>query len=373
MRKLVFTLIILSFSISLLQAQVRIKMKEENGIYTTPCIVNGLKLRFIFDTGASNVSLSLSEVIFMLKNGYLEEEDLKGSSYSQIANGEIVENTKVNLRELEIGGIKLYNIEASIIHELDAPLFLGQSAIQELGKIQLEGDELIIIDTDSQFSSELCEKAQLLYSKGDNYYYKDLFSLAANTYQNAYDLCPKIFACNDIYFLGVAYLNSDNTRLAIKYLEKASKCSSSSNLSYLIQLRLGSSYRELGEYRQAILDTEKSIALADDLGDESLSYEELGKIYFKQELYHKSVDNLLEAIICYFEYKSWELEDLGIGKIKDDHLGHIFLLLSKNYNSLNQRHYRDFYLILSAKCGYDRAITLCNEFKLNYKANIEIE
>lgn len=373
MRKLVFTLIILSFSISLLQAQVRIKMKKENGVYTTPCTVNGLKLRFIFDTGASNVSLSLSEAIFMLKNGYLEEEDLKGSSYSQIANGNIVENTTVNLKELEIGGIKLYNIEAIIIHELTAPLLLGQSAIQKLGKIQLEGDELVIIDTDLQYSSELCEKAKLLYSKGNNYYDKDLFSLAADVFQNAFDLCPKIFACTDIYFLGVAYLYSNNAGLAIKYLEKASKCSSSSNLSYLIQLSLGTSYRKLGEYRQAILDTEKSIAFADNLEYESLSYKELGKIYFQQELYHKSVDNLLEAISCYIEYKSWDIEDLGIGKIKDDHLGHIFLLLSKNYNSLNQRNYRDFYLILSAKCGYDRAIVLCIQFNLNYKANIEIE
>ena len=78
-------------------------MKKENGVYTTPCVVNGLRLRFIFDTGASNVSLSLTEAIFMLKNGYLNESDLHGSSYSQIANGDIVENTSVTLNEIEIG------------------------------------------------------------------------------------------------------------------------------------------------------------------------------------------------------------------------------------------------------------------------------
>jgi clan AA aspartic protease (TIGR02281 family) len=116
-----------------------------------PCKINGLKLGFIFDTGASNVCISLSEALFMLKNGYLNESDLKGSSYSQIANGEIVENTTVILREVEIADIKLTNIEAVIIHELTAPLLLGNSAIKKLGKISIENNELII-GTESQSS-----------------------------------------------------------------------------------------------------------------------------------------------------------------------------------------------------------------------------
>ncbi|MCK5641516.1 MAG: retropepsin-like domain-containing protein [Gammaproteobacteria bacterium] len=60
-------------------SQTIIKMQEENGIYTMPCEVNGLKLRFIFDTGASDISLSLTEAVFMLKNGYLSENDITGT------------------------------------------------------------------------------------------------------------------------------------------------------------------------------------------------------------------------------------------------------------------------------------------------------
>lgn len=137
---------LLAIQTSLLQAQVRVKMTEESGVRTMPCTVNGLKLRFIFDTGASNVSISLSEAIFMLKNGYMSEDDIKGSSYSQIANGEIVENTTIILRKLEVGGIVLKDVEAIIIHELTAPLLLGNSAINKLGKVQIDGDELIIIN-----------------------------------------------------------------------------------------------------------------------------------------------------------------------------------------------------------------------------------
>ena len=146
MRKHFYLILLLIFP-ALVNAQVKVKMTPENGIYTMPCTINGLKLKFIFDTGASSVCISLSEAYFMLKNGYLNESDINGSSYSQIANGEVVKNTTVKLREIEISGIKIYDVDAIIIHELSAPLLLGQSAIQKLGKIQINGEELIIVNS----------------------------------------------------------------------------------------------------------------------------------------------------------------------------------------------------------------------------------
>jgi clan AA aspartic protease (TIGR02281 family) len=143
--------ILVAFSLS---SQTRIKMKKEGGIYTIPCTVNGLKLRFIFDTGASNVCISLSEVAFMLKNEYMDERDIIGASSAQIADGSFVKNTQVILREIEIEGMKLYNVEATVMHNLSAPLLLGQSAIQRLGRIELDGDELVILKGKSTNSQE---------------------------------------------------------------------------------------------------------------------------------------------------------------------------------------------------------------------------
>ncbi len=128
-----------------LNAQTKITMLKEGGIYTVPCKVNGLPLKFIFDTGASDVSISLTEALFMLKNGYLKKEDIGESVYYSIANGDVAKGTKLNIKEIEFAGLKLYNIEASIIHETEAPLLLGQSVISKLGKIQLEGNILTIL------------------------------------------------------------------------------------------------------------------------------------------------------------------------------------------------------------------------------------
>jgi clan AA aspartic protease (TIGR02281 family) len=131
-------LIFLSIISLLSFAQTTIEMEKKNGVYYVPCLVNGLKLKFIFDTGASDVSISLSEAAFMLKNGYLDKEDIKGKEYYSIASGEIAEGTKVTIKQLEIGGKTLFNVEASIVHTLSAPLLLGQSALQKFGSFSID-------------------------------------------------------------------------------------------------------------------------------------------------------------------------------------------------------------------------------------------
>jgi tetratricopeptide (TPR) repeat protein len=100
--------------------------------------VNGLNLKFIFDTGASDVSISMTEATFMLKNDYLSENDILGKSKYQDANGNISEGVNIVLKEIEIGGLKLYNVKASVVTNIKAPLLLGQTAISKLGVVQLD-------------------------------------------------------------------------------------------------------------------------------------------------------------------------------------------------------------------------------------------
>lgn len=113
-------------------------MKSENGVSVIPCKVNGLKLNFIFDTGASDVSISTTEAWFMIKNDYLDTSDVIGTSDYQDANGIIREGVTINLKEIEIGNLRLYNVKATVVANIKAPLLLGQSAIGKLGKIEID-------------------------------------------------------------------------------------------------------------------------------------------------------------------------------------------------------------------------------------------
>lgn len=137
MRKL-FLLTVLIFAVVIASPQVTIQMKREGGVSIVPCKVNGLNLKFIFDTGAGDVSISMTEATFMLKNDYLSAADIVGKANYLDANGNISVGVKIILRELEIGGLKLYNVKASVVNNMKAPLLLGQSAISKLGVVQLD-------------------------------------------------------------------------------------------------------------------------------------------------------------------------------------------------------------------------------------------
>lgn len=147
MKKLLFILFVL-IPYTVVGEVVVPMERQENGLYLIPCKVNGVPMKFIFDTGASSVNISMTEALFLLKNGRIQENDIKGTSRVQIANGEIVENTKILLRKIEVGGIEINDVDATVSHNLNAPLLLGQSAISKLGTIQLEDANLIIKDTE---------------------------------------------------------------------------------------------------------------------------------------------------------------------------------------------------------------------------------
>lgn len=114
-----------------------VKMKESNGVFKIPVKINSSSMDFIFDTGASDITISEVEAIFLLKQGLLTEEDIIGVQNYQIADGSISEGTVINLKTVEIGNKTLYNIKASVIHNSSAPLLLGQSALAKFGNVSI--------------------------------------------------------------------------------------------------------------------------------------------------------------------------------------------------------------------------------------------
>ena len=112
--------------------------KMYGGTYEIPCSVNGLPLKMIFDTGASDVTISSVEASFMLKNGYLTEGDVKGKKHYMTASGDIHEGTILKLKEVKLGDAVLKNIEASVVHSQKAPLLLGQSVLEKFGTITID-------------------------------------------------------------------------------------------------------------------------------------------------------------------------------------------------------------------------------------------
>lgn len=114
-----------------------VKMEKKNGVYEVPVELNGVKMFFIFDTGASDITISLTEATFLYKQGTLTDDDLLGTQKYQIADGSISEGTIINLKTVKIGNRILKNVKASVVHNKEAPLLFGQSALAQFGEVTI--------------------------------------------------------------------------------------------------------------------------------------------------------------------------------------------------------------------------------------------
>lgn len=178
-------LLILAFALCLgCMAQTTIQMEEYNGVYRIPCTVNGAKMKFIFDTGASQVCLSMTMAEYLLDNDFITVDDIIGNGSSTVADGRIVNHVKINIRDLEIQGNHLYNVPAVVIEGQNAPLLMGQSAIQKLGAILINGNTMIIQNGNASDDDDYCDR---LIKEADEAYDNGLYERAAEKYGQAYE------------------------------------------------------------------------------------------------------------------------------------------------------------------------------------------
>lgn len=127
-----------------------ISFTKEGGVCKVKCAINGLPLHFIFDTGATDVSISSVEATFMAKNDFLSSSDIIGKQNYQTADGNITEGTVINLKDVKLGSLHLNNIKASVVRNQAAPLLLGQSVLSKLGKIEIDNTKNVLRITHKQ-------------------------------------------------------------------------------------------------------------------------------------------------------------------------------------------------------------------------------
>ena len=121
-----------------------IPFTRDGGTCSVKCKINDLPLFFVFDTGASDVSISMVEASFMMKNGYLTKDDVIGSTYFSDAVGNVNEGTVINLRKVQFGDMELDNVRASVVRNQKAPLLLGQTVLSRVGKIEIDNEAKVI-------------------------------------------------------------------------------------------------------------------------------------------------------------------------------------------------------------------------------------
>ena len=319
---LIFALLLaLSFTSA---TQTVINMERRGDAFYVPCKVNGLPLKMLFDTGAEKVCMSLSEAVFMVKNGYLLENDLGQTVYSRIANGDVVEGLEINIREIEIGGLKLHNVRATIINTLSAPLLLGQSAIQKLGPIQINGNKLTILNGMSQSANyymkeasmyneaENYEKAIESANKGissttDNYMLGGLYYELGHAYRGLGDDNKGIEALrksmlympysSTAYNLGVALFDNEQYSQAYSAFRQFFRLSEDEKNVTSFEKAGAYAYMAEIDYREGRLyEAESNAKNSLSIKPFSMSYYTLANIYVDNENYNKAIDYLEKGL-----------------------------------------------------------------------------
>jgi clan AA aspartic protease (TIGR02281 family) len=282
----IFTLL---FVCSNLTSQV-ITMEKIGRTYRLPCTVNGLPLNFILDTGADEVSISLSEALFMLKNDYIDENDLLNTEYYQLANGEVVEGTKIVLRTLKIGGLTIKNVEASIVHTMNAPLLLGQSALSKLGKITIDyAKNQLIINEKQEVNATLKNSALDFLLLGNDYYKNSDYSQAIIHYTKSIEV--KSDNPNVYYNRGLAKFNLAKYSSAIEDFSIAILQNPNYSNAYLER---ANSKKKLGEIKQAIEDYSMVIML--DSSNYESYYKRAG-CYLDLQLYEEAIKDYNNSLL----------------------------------------------------------------------------
>lgn len=110
---------------------ISVPFMERDGVKFIDVTVNGeFTVPMILDSGCSTTLISIAEARYLYEKGCFTQDDVLGVSQSQIADGSIVSNMVINLRQLVIGDkIICYNVRATVSSNAQAPLLLGNEVL----------------------------------------------------------------------------------------------------------------------------------------------------------------------------------------------------------------------------------------------------
>lgn len=359
-------------------AQTVIQMEEYGGVFRIPCKVNGAKMKLIFDTGADKVCLSLTMAEYLFDNDFISLDDIVGSGSSTVADGSIVDHIKINIKDIEIQGIHLKNVEAVVIDGQNAPLLLGQSAIKKLGKYSISGNKLIISTSsssghgnntamtkteierilkdanrafDDRYYNVAEEKYKILFEKGiltsiEKIKYAkclkytgkvdDALDVSLSIQEEIEKKYPNERA--DLYLLiGICYRGKKESELGIKYFEKAKFYA-----------------KPWSEKQLTAVDLLVTINMLEGNDDEARI-------------------QLLDYINKYLQYRKWEPTDCWNKSLSDAFLSELYYNLANVFLWDEELiDYYEKYLVLSAAWGNAESIEKCVSRGLNYSSNRNI-
>lgn len=124
---------------------IHIPLSIENGQIGILAKINGYPMRFTLDTGCSNVKIGIIDYLFLVKQGVVKDAPTDIATTIN-ADGEQREAMSTKM-DIELGGIKIngVNVLVGTNPSIDEPILLGHEVFENLGNIQIDYKNKILI------------------------------------------------------------------------------------------------------------------------------------------------------------------------------------------------------------------------------------
>ena len=111
--------------------------RADDSHFYTDALVNGTKVRFLIDTGATSVVLTKADA---------QRAGLAGGEYSAWGEGASgrVRLMPVTIARLGLGPVSAEQVPAMVAEEGLAISLLGQSYLSRIGSVAIEGDTMVL-------------------------------------------------------------------------------------------------------------------------------------------------------------------------------------------------------------------------------------
>jgi aspartyl protease family protein len=112
--------------------------RDPSGKFRIGAIVNGEDTQFLLDTGADTIALGIEEA----ERLGIEIDPETFTPIAETASG-TGNGAHIQIRSIEVAGQEFHDVDAIVIEGLRENL-LGQSLLRKLGKVEIQGDKMVI-------------------------------------------------------------------------------------------------------------------------------------------------------------------------------------------------------------------------------------
>jgi len=127
------------------QTQEIVPIEAHGGAYVVSALINGvLRLKFLVDSGAADVSIPADAAATLQRLGTLSGHDRLGTKTYVLADGSKVPSEIYQIASLKVGDRVMENVTVRVTSEKSGPL-LGQSFLNRLNSWSMDNNRRVLI------------------------------------------------------------------------------------------------------------------------------------------------------------------------------------------------------------------------------------